>query len=210
MQAEAVLPGQSPGLVHVRRRERDAAARVVRILEQQEARPGVMHVLASHCSLHLGQIERPVRFVREHPCAHVGESAHVAPFVQVRVLPVADDDFRREHRAAVLHDCNEVACRPSRHKERRFLAELLRGLLLQQPDRRVFLEYVVAERCVRHRLVHGLGRPSHGIRSKVDHAAHRPWSQRRPRSLAVAWRSPPGLSAARAACTAAAARSPPP
>ena len=97
---------------------------------------------------------------------HAGQRSARARFIKRDVRALADHDFIARAR---VHEQRDLIAHGARgHEQRALLAEHGGGAPLELDHCRVFTVHVVAHDGVRHRLAHGAGRPSHGVRAEIE------------------------------------------
>ncbi len=114
----------------------------------------------------LVRVERPVRSVAELEDTRPDNDRMAGRLVPDDVALGAGDDLAAARH--VGHQGHEVAHRPGRHEEARFLAEELGGPFLERVDRRILAEDVVAELGRGHRAAHLGGRMGDGVGAEIE------------------------------------------
>ena len=161
---ELVAPGQFAHRAHVVWRQDLAAsgvfqhyqtgAREVRIVRLDGGRDGI-------------QRDRAVRLVFQHLRLDRTEHGHAACFPTVGVPLLADDGFVAA--LAVRHQRDQIGLGAAGREQGGLETQHLGGGMLQAVDARIITEYVVAQRCFEHGLLHCRRRAGHGVAAEVAH-----------------------------------------
>ena len=141
----------------------------VGVLDGDQARDRLVDIgRVAERGLDLGRVDRAIRPVVERSDARADDDRVTGGLVEDHVVLAAGDGLLAA--AEVGHLGDEVAHRPRRDEEARFLAEQLGCAFLEGVDRRVVAEDVVAEFGLGHRPEHGRGRVGDRVAAQVD-----PW-----------------------------------
>jgi hypothetical protein len=121
----------------------------------------------------VGRIEGPVGQLLERPDRRADDHRVAGRLVDDHVMLAAGDRLLAP--AQVRHLGDEVAHRARGDEQAGFLAEQLRGSLLEGSDGRIVAEDVVADLCVGHGTAHLGGRTGDGVGAEIEES-HRPRS----------------------------------
>ncbi len=166
MEAEVELERERVQLADLLQRPDPPAARVVRVLDPEQAGPRRVDRRDAVRGAHLLGAE-PAGDAREPARDDAGVDGRPAELGDEDVAVLLADQLVAE--LGVQADRDLVRHRRGRQEDRLVLAEQPRRALLELVDRRVLAPLLVADRGGRDRGAHARRRPGGGVRAEVDH-----------------------------------------